>query len=218
MKRYLFDLHCHTREHSYDGKHSAVDLVSGLEARGFDGVVITDHSYVWPDAELEELRSAAKLPEAFVLLSGQEVRTAYEGITWGDLLAYGAPAGIADGASPFDVLDAARAGGGCCIAAHAGLPRIGLGDRIHDCSVTAVEVWNGRYGPDQERLAKGIRNVGALPWTGGSDAHSAQDIGGGGTLLEECPSTIAELAALLREGRCKPWKPTLMGRLFSGRG
>lgn len=217
MRGFLIDLHCHTREHSHDGRHPAVELVGGLAARGFDGCVLTDHNYAWPEAELAELRHAARLPESFVLLSGQEVRTAFEEITWGDLLVFGPVEGIADGASPFDVMNAAHAAGGFCIAAHPGLPRIGLGAHIRDLPLAGVEVWNGRYGPEAQRLTLALPGVGGFPHTGGSDAHQAHEIGGGGTLLVERATTLGALGAQIAAGQCRPWRPTLLGRLLRGR-
>lgn len=212
MKGFLIDLHCHTRDHSHDGRHTAIELLSGLASRGFDGAVITDHNYAWPAAELLELRKAAQLPESFVLLSGQEVRTVHEEITWGDLLVYGPREPIPDGTSPFDIMRAAQQAGGFCIAAHPGLPRIGLGARIRDLSLAGVEVWNGRYGPDAQRLALALPGIGDYPHTGGSDAHQTHEIGGGGTLLQERASTFGALGALIASGQCRPWRPTLVER------
>ncbi len=114
-------------------------------------------------------------------------------------------------------MEAAHAAGGFCIAAHAGLARIGLGERIRDLALAGVEVWNGRYGPEAERAARAIAGIDGFAHTGGSDAHQAGEIGGGGTLLAERAGTLGAIGALIAAGQCKPWRPTLLQRLLRRR-
>ena len=76
-----FDLHMHTARHSPDADSDPFELVRAAVAAGLNGIVITEHDYMWPDAELEELRAAA--PE-LVILGGVEVTA-----RGGDVLCYG---------------------------------------------------------------------------------------------------------------------------------
>lgn len=39
-----FDMHCHTREGSIDGKISITDYINILKEKGFDGMIVTDHN------------------------------------------------------------------------------------------------------------------------------------------------------------------------------
>ena len=76
-----FDLHMHTRRHSPDAASDPFDLVKAAHAAGLDGIVITEHDYLWPEAELEELRAPRR---GLVILAGVEVTG-----RGGDMLCYG---------------------------------------------------------------------------------------------------------------------------------
>src|SRR4051812_27484592 len=76
-----FDLHIHTARHSPDSQTDPFDLVRAALAAGLDGVVITEHDFLWPEDELNELRAAAP---GLVILAGVEVTG-----RGGDMLCYG---------------------------------------------------------------------------------------------------------------------------------
>src|SRR5437667_6169476 len=76
-----FDLHMHTTRHSLDSQMDPFVLVRQARKVGLDGVVITEHDWLWTEPELDELRSAAP---GLIILAGVEV-TAAEG----HFLAYG---------------------------------------------------------------------------------------------------------------------------------
>ena len=76
-----FDLHMHTTRHSPDSHMDPVALVRRARQIGLDGVVITEHDWLWTEDELRELRSVAP---GLVVLAGVEV-SAREG----HFLAYG---------------------------------------------------------------------------------------------------------------------------------
>src|SRR5688572_19668660 len=70
-----------TSRHSPVSVTAPFDLLRAAEAAGLDGVVLTEHDYLWTEDELDELRAAAP---GLVILSGVEV--AGRG---GDMLCYG---------------------------------------------------------------------------------------------------------------------------------
>src|SRR5438552_14101385 len=70
-----FDLHMHTRRHSPDGQIDPFRLLRRAREVGLDGIVITEHDWLWTEEELEELRAAAP---GLVVLTGIEV-SAWEG-------------------------------------------------------------------------------------------------------------------------------------------
>ena len=76
-----FDLHMHTARHSPDADTDPFDLVRAAIQAGLDGIVITEHDFLWPQEELDELRAAA--PQ-LVILAGVEVTG-----RGGDMLCYG---------------------------------------------------------------------------------------------------------------------------------
>lgn len=210
---FLVDIHCHTKERSFDGRLAAAEIVRQLVEKKFSGVVFTDHNHVWPAADLEAVRADSGCGPDFFLASGQEVRSAVDGITAGDILVYGPMVDLPDGTEIRDILRLVDDCEGFCIAAHPGVPRIGLGERLGDYPILAAEVWNGRYGrrvaEQSERIATDIPIV----WVGGSDTHDTPDIGGGATEFEEKPTSLAHLRRLIAAEQCRPWKPNAAERI-----
>src|SRR5437899_2775011 len=76
-----FDLHMHTTKHSPDSHMDPLAMVRRAREIGLDGVVITEHDWLWTEEELQELRAAD--PE-LVILAGVEVSCRE-----GHFLAYG---------------------------------------------------------------------------------------------------------------------------------
>jgi predicted metal-dependent phosphoesterase TrpH len=76
-----FDLHMHTTRHSPDSDMHPLDLVRRARELGLDGIVITEHDWLWTEEELDELRQTAG---DLVILAGIEV-SAREG----HMLVYG---------------------------------------------------------------------------------------------------------------------------------
>src|SRR6266568_9200635 len=95
----LIEMHCHTAEHSNCRAVPAVELVRQVFAKGLQGIVLTDHHYLWPDEELRELRWAAAVPDHFRIMSGQELASE----EFGDVLVYGAGESLPRGTSLADV-------------------------------------------------------------------------------------------------------------------
>ncbi len=213
MSGFLIDLHCHTLEHSYDGQVPAGEICRATLAKGFNGIAFTDHSYVWPEEELSELHHEAGLPEHFRLFSGQEVRTAREGIVRGDLLVFGVPECLPDDTEPGEVFRLISQHGGFCLAPHPGVPRIGFEEDLGNFPILAAESWNGRYGKEVARRSRLLIDAYGLPEFGGSDAHRREEIAGGGTLFPIMPEDLAGIAHMLHRGMGTPWAPSSMDRM-----
>ncbi len=213
MNRFLIDLHCHTQDHSYDGQVPAEEMCRKLLALGFAGVAFTDHNYVWPQEELEELRERAGLPGHFCLFSGQEVRTASEGIVRGDLLVFGVPVCLPDDTDPRELFRLINEHGGFCLAPHPGVPRIGFEEDLANFPIVAAESWNGRYGRDVARRSRLLIDACGLPEFGGSDAHRPEEIGGGGTTFPRTPESLEDIARMLSAGEGQPWIPGSVDRM-----
>jgi len=91
----ILEMHCHTAEHSGCSHVSAADLVQHNFDIDLQGTVLTDHHYLWPQEEIEELRRKIKVPNHYLILSGQEVTTP----ELGDVLVYGADVSVGKGTS-----------------------------------------------------------------------------------------------------------------------
>ncbi len=86
----IIEMHCHTAEHSACSHVNAAELVQHNFNIDLQGTVITDHHYLWPQEEIDELRRKLKVPDYYLILSGQEVATP----ELGDVLIYGADVSI----------------------------------------------------------------------------------------------------------------------------
>src|SRR5207302_852698 len=53
-----FDLHIHTRRHSPDSVTDPFELLEAATAAGLDGIVITEHDYLWPELDGIEVTSS----------------------------------------------------------------------------------------------------------------------------------------------------------------
>jgi len=95
----ILEMHCHTAEHSECSHVSAADMVQHNFDIDLQGTVLTDHHYLWLPKEIEELRRSLKVPDYYLILSGQEVTTP----ELGDVLVYGADVSIEKGTSLEDM-------------------------------------------------------------------------------------------------------------------
>ncbi len=87
-----FDLHLHTSRHSPDSQMDAVTMLLRARQLGLDGLVITEHDWLWTEAELETLRALAP---GLVVLAGIEV-SAREGhfLVYGVTNPFALPRGV----------------------------------------------------------------------------------------------------------------------------
>ncbi len=192
-------MHTHSREHSPCSKIAAVDLVRAAVDQGLDGLLLTDHHYLWPHAELRALRAAAAVPAAFLLASGQEVTTADAG----DVLVYGAPEAI----GPWIRLGELRRR---CPEAALVLAHPWRGQKrptmleLFDAHIDAVEVLNRHHAFSRNRQAlRAWRELGFVA-IGGTDAHDRQ-VGTYPTVFPEDVTGLDTLVASIKEGTCRPF-------------
>ena len=81
----LIEMHAHTSRHSPCSLIDPAELVERVRMKGLQGLVITEHDYLWSPAELEDLRKQTGLDGSFLLAAAQEVSTDI-----GHVLVYGA--------------------------------------------------------------------------------------------------------------------------------
>ena len=107
-----FDMHLHTNRHSPDSSMDPGVMLRRAGELGLDGLVITEHDWLWTEAELEELRTQAP---RLVILSGIEV-SAREG----HFLVYGAtnPFAMPRGIHVADLCREVHRQGGVVVGAH----------------------------------------------------------------------------------------------------
>src|SRR5438270_3855805 len=107
-----FDLHMHTTRHSPDSSMDPFVMLRRARELGLDGLVITEHDWLWTEEELDELRAAAP---GLVVLAGVEV-SAWEG----HFLAYGVgdPFALSRGMGVAELCREVHRQGGAVVAAH----------------------------------------------------------------------------------------------------
>src|SRR4051812_14927859 len=107
-----FDLHLHTSRHSPDSSMDPRVMLRRAQGLGLDGLVITEHDWLWTEDELNEMRAPAP---GLVILSGIEVST-----RGGHLLGYGVtnPFATPKGIRVADLCQEVHRQGGAVVAAH----------------------------------------------------------------------------------------------------
>jgi predicted metal-dependent phosphoesterase TrpH len=168
-----FDLHMHTTRHSPDSQMDPIDLVRRAVEIGLDGVVITEHDWLWTEAELEELRGTAP---GLLVFGGVEVSTQE-----GHFLAYGVhdPFAIPAGIGAADLCREVHRQGGAVVAAHPfrwGQPFDEI-LREEQPELDGLELMTNNMDPIcRERAAQIWREL-PLAGIGSSDAHQLTVLG-----------------------------------------
>ena len=220
----LIDLHNHTGWGSGDSHIDPSDLIEQARRWGLDGIAVTDHDQVWDPEKVEMLRRRHRFP----VLGGVEVDT-----DGGHVLVFGLPG--PQRWSRLPTVEQLRAAvdeaGGVMVLAHpfqdllaavlldqksdVGLER--LIERYRWGLVDAIEVYNGRMGPQQRELAAELARRLNLPTTGGSDTHRLMEVARSFTVFDDEIRDEHELVAAIKAGRCHGGDWSAEG-LFDKRG
>ncbi len=195
----LLEMHCHTREHSRCSKVSAVELVQRVHAKGLQGIILTDHHYLWPEEELQGLRRAAKVPEQFLIFSGQEVQTA----ELGDVLVYGSDLLFVRGSSLEEIRAAAPEAALVWAHPYRRGHRPAPAELNHPL-LDGIEIFNSNHSVRDNSRALQDWHRERFTAIAGTDTHGANYVGLYPTLFDHPVTTIGDLAGELRRGRCRP--------------
>lgn len=218
--KYFFDLHIHTSWHSPCSAIVPDQLIPAARARGLDGIAITEHGYLWPREEIEQLKQAAGCP-GFPVLAGCEISTQDGARRTGDLLVFGAAEIPSAPCTIAQLCREVHRQGGIVIAPHPLAEFVGLGEEIHAAPVDAIEVANHRhYAPAHTpRLEQVCREL-DLPAVACSDSHAIDEIGLFCTEFDAPIHSEQELIEAIRAHRCQPQlkpPPQNWRQLFPGR-
>lgn len=190
-----FDLHLHTTRHSPDSSMHPSAMLRQARKIGLDGVVITEHDWLWTDEELEEIRAEA--PELAVF-AGIEVSSRE-----GHFLVYGVtdPFALPKGIGVAELCQEVHRQGGAVVAAHPfrwGQPFEEI-LREEQPELDGLELMTSNMDRDcRQKAAELLRE----PWLphplagmGSSDAHSEAILG---VCYTEFPDNIREVQDLVR--------------------
>jgi thiamine kinase-like enzyme len=196
----ILEMHCHTSEHSGCSHVSAADIVQHNFDLDLQGTVLTDHHYLWPAEEIEELRRKLKVPDYYLILSGQEVMTP----ELGDVLVYGADVAIEKGTSlenirkdfPYAAIIWAHP------YRHENIPPR---EKLFHPLIDAIEIFSSNHTVAESN--RGLRDWHNLKFAAiaGTDTHALSYAGLYPTIFDHPIATVGELAGEIRAGRCRPF-------------
>jgi predicted metal-dependent phosphoesterase TrpH len=193
-----FDLHIHTSRHSPDSQLDPFVLVKRAQEIGLEGIVITEHDWLWTEEELKELRSAA--PE-LVILAGIEVSAQA-----GHMLVYGIsdPFAFPKEISWADCCREVHRQRGAAVAAHPfrwNQPFEKVLERQQP-ELDGLELMTFNMDTDMREKAAAVRLQRGLAGLGSSDAHKSETVGWCYTEFETDVRSNADLTAAIRHRRC----------------
>lgn len=195
----LLEIHCHSSKHSRCSSISPLDLVKQARAKALQGIVITEHHYLWTDDELRELRTAAEVENHFLILAGQEVETDV-----GHLLVYGATQSIDAGASVAEIRK--RYPEAALVLAHPYRSGREAGpELLMRPDLDGLEIFSGNHTVREN--CRGLRDWHRFKFTaiGGTDTHAAEHGDFYPTQFDHPVSDIGGVAAEIKAGRCRPF-------------
>jgi predicted metal-dependent phosphoesterase TrpH len=195
-----FDLHVHTTRHSPDSRMDPLAMLRQARHIGLDGVVITEHDWLWTESELEELRDQAK---GLVVLAGIEV-SAREG----HFLVYGVtnPFAVPRGIGVADLCREVHRQGGAVVAAHPfrwGQPFEEILEEERP-DLDGLEMMSNNMDADCRHRTAEVQARLGLAGLGNSDAHHEDVLGVCWTEFPAAVRTAADLVEAIRGRRTVP--------------
>lgn len=216
MRKYKYELHCHTSDVSLCASSTAAEAVQFYKERGYDGVVITDHyspqtflfhrafmPHKYIDHYLKGYRKAKEAAgDGFTVLWAVEVRFFF---TIDDFLIYGADEEFLRNSGNLMTKYLRRLKRLCdennliLLEAH---PFRELRFRHNPALLHGCEVYNGKdKDTDANRKAKKWAKDNSFSIvTSGGDFHNKKSTNPGGIITNEPINTMSDLMRILRSG------------------
>lgn len=201
------DLHIHTSRLSPDSKLTPEEAIHRARALDLDGICFTEHDRAWEAADIEELRSKYSFP----VFRGVEVMIK-EG---GEILVFGLNMNFTTVIDIRTLHRLAKESDAFMIAAHPfrGYPCHAITDfdkaadlvlkrPVFD-KVNALEGYNGRNMEGNNLFACQLASRLGFQYSGGSDAHAADELGKCITIFDNIIWDERELLAELKAGNFK---------------
>ncbi len=194
-KKYKVDLHVHSRN-SGDNDADLEEIIERAVMLGLDGIAITEHYFYAASEPVERLRG--KYGRSIQLVRGVEFSASE-----GHCLVFGVDTDrLGIGNAPVrDVIRAVNEAGGIVIPSHPFRGICSLGEMARDLAgIGGLEGYNGANMHSMNVRAVELATKLRIPFTGGSDAHAASEVGSCYTEFDDAV-TQETLVPLLRAGR-----------------
>lgn len=197
-----FDLHVHTRISSCSNLETG-DILKYARTFGLDGVCITDHQTMDIRHHLRE----GIQKDGLCVIFGMEYSTPH-----GDFLIFGPFEDIPPALSAPELLARVDRHGGMAIAAHPFRSKRPVAEHlIRQGRCQAMESINGRNTRLENLRAQRWYQQYDLTQTGGSDAHTLEELGKVRTLFHVPIRSRSDLISALKNGWCRPAGDTSEG-------
>jgi len=195
----LLEIHAHSSRHSRCSHIDPVRLVRQVAKKKLQGIIITEHHYLWSQEELARLRTDAQIDDLFLVLAGQEVET-----DSGHVLVLGADRTIPERILLRDLRrtfpDAAL------VLAHpfrnGTVPKT---DDLLNPDLDAVEIFSSNQTTRENYFGLRAWHDHKFCACAGSDTHAEDTAGVLPTLFDHLAGSIADVAAEIRKKRCRPF-------------
>jgi 3',5'-nucleoside bisphosphate phosphatase len=195
----LLEMHCHSSRFSKCSQIEPAALVKQVSKKGLQGVIITEHHYLWKEEEIKALRIEAELDENFLIMSGQEVETDF-----GHVLVFGPDVTIENRISLEDLRKSFP--GAALVWAHP-FRNGNLPDekKLLNSMLDAVEIFSMNQSPKENYLGLKAWHKYKFTAIGGSDAHAENMAGVYPTQFDHPVLNMPDLVAEIKKSRCKPF-------------
>ncbi len=196
-----FDLHLHTSRHSPDSIMPPQIMVQRAREIGLDGVVITEHDWLWTEDELDELRA---IDPGLVVMAGVEVSTRQ-----GHFLVYGItdPFAVPNGIGVGDLCREVHRQGGAVVAAHPYRWNQPFDDilRTERPELDGLEMMSNNMDADTRGRAAKLNGRLRLAGLGNSDAHRVETLGCCYTEFAVAVRDVRDLVEAIRARKTAPF-------------
>ena len=187
------DLHLHSI-HSGEAFGTIEEIVLRAKSVGLDGFALTDHNSI---AGNKEARRIAK-KHGLIFIPACEIKSRE-----GDIIALGIKKEIPEGLSAEETIARIHTQGALAVAAHPFAiflhPRCGVGKRVYDLELDAIEVFNARTYRGNGNALQAANKL-KLAKTAGSDAHTLEEIGNAYTVVD-CRKNVKSVLGEIKAGR-----------------
>lgn len=195
----LVEMHAHTTRHSACSHIDPVEVIHQAVRKGLQGIILTEHHYLWTDDEIALLRRQSGAEEHFVILAAQEVDTDI-----GHVLVYGADQSI-EVKIRLDELRSLYPDAALVWAHPLRSGRIPDEKKLMDTRLDAVEIFSSNH--TQMENYHGLRLWHRYKFTAisGSDTHAVETAGILPSQFDHPVLTVDDVAKEIKAGRCRPF-------------